>query len=198
MSSSMKYAASNGGPLIALPAEVAEKWRGTDAPEGVAVPPGWEWGGNDDDPIRTDYDRACGKLRARHQSSYGGIGLLKVGDGDALVFLCPTDTTFLPLADGGVFLRNVPFASASAAKKALETAPKWKKTRIEIALRDGRIFLFDAAYPYRSQAKAKAERGRPAGVTATVKPGRYRVLTCDWMPPGTNDYELRAYRLERT
>jgi hypothetical protein len=183
----MKSVASNGGPLIALPAEVAKLWRGTDAPPGVPVPKGWEWSGDDDDPIRTDYDRAIGKLRAFHESSYGGGGLLKVGETDALVFARSTDTTFLPLADGGVFLRNMSFSSPAVARMAVSLAPKWKKTRVELTLKDGRLIVLDAACSYRD---------RPAALTAKLRPGRYRMLACDWMPEGSNDHEIRGYRLE--
>lgn len=125
----VKYVSSNGGPLIAVPAEWAKSWCGTEASPGARVPDGWEWSGDDDDPVRTDYDRACGKLRALHSSSYGGVGCLRVGKGDALVLKAPTDTTFVALADGGALLRNVRFASARAAREAVDAAPKWKRTR---------------------------------------------------------------------
>jgi len=186
----MKFVASDGGPLIALPAEVAKAWRGTDAPIGAKVPAGWEWSGDDDDPIRTDYDRACGQLRGFHESSYGGVGLIRVGDGDALVFRGPTDTTFVALPDGGAFLRNVAFASPAAAKRAALAAPRWKKTRVELDLVDGRLHLIDAAWPF-------AGRPRPAMLNAKLGPGRYRVHACDYTPDGVGDFELRAYRLIR-
>lgn len=191
----MKYVSSNGGPLIAVPAEWAKSWCGTEASPGARVPDGWEWSGDDDDPIRTDYDRACGKLRALHSSSYGGVGCLRVGKGDALVLKAPTDTTFVALADGGALLRNVRFASARAAREAVDAAPKWKRTRAEIDLRDGRLFVFDAAYPY--PGAVKGALGRPDILTAKLKRGRYRVFACDYHPEGAGDYELRAYRLVR-
>jgi hypothetical protein len=169
-----------------VPAEWAKSWCGTEASPGS---------GNDDDPVRTDYDRACGKLRALHRSSYGGVGCLTVGKGNALVFTAPTDTTFVALADGGAFLRNVKFTNARAARAAVDAAPKWKKTRAEIDLRDGRIFVFDAAYPY--PGAVKSALGRPDIMTAQLKRGRYRVFACDYRPEGAGDYELHAYRLVR-
>ncbi len=189
------YASSDGGPLIALPAESASLWFGTDPTPGTPVPEGWEWSGDDDDPVRTDYDRACGKLRAVHMSSYGGVGLLEVGGADALVFLNPTSTTFIDLPDGGVFLRNVTFDSPKAARAAALAAPKWKKTRVTIDLVDGRIFVFDSAYPYPISGKTK--NGYPQIVTAKVGKGSYRLFACDYVPEGAGDYELIAYRLKR-
>ena len=189
----MKYVASNGGPLVAVPAEWARFWCGTEPSPGTQVPDGWEWG-NADDPIRTDYDRACGRLRALHVSSYGGVGLLGVGEGDALVFQAPTDTTFVELPDGGAFLRNVRFASTRAARAAVDAAPKWKKTRAEISLEDGRLFLFDAAYRYPGGRRSAG--ARPDILRAKLKQGRYRVFACDYHPDA-HDYELRAYRLVR-
>lgn len=191
----MKYVSSSGGPLIAVPAEWAKSWCGTEASPGTRVPEGWEWSGNDDDPVRTDYDRACGRLRARHVSSYGGVGLVRVGEGDALVFQAPTDTTFVELPDGGAFLRNVAFASARVARAAVDAAPKWKKTRAEISLKDGRLFVFDSAYPY--PGAVETTLGRPDILSAKLERGRYRVFACDYHPPGAGDHELRAYRLVR-
>lgn len=191
----MKYVSSNGGPLVAVPAEWAKSWCGTEASPGTRVPDGWEWSGDDDDPVRTDYDRACGRLRARYTSSYGSVGLLAIGKGDGLVFDAPTDTTFIALADGGAFLRNVEFANPRTARAAVESAPKWKKTRVEVSLRDGRLFLFDATYPY--PGAVESALGRPDILTAKVGRGRYRVFACDYHPEGAGDHELRAYRLVR-
>jgi hypothetical protein len=184
----MRFVFSDGGPLIAIPKENAKAWFGTDPSPDMRVPDGWEWSGDDDDPVRTDYDRACGKLRAYHESNYGGVGLLKVGDGDALVFDAPTDTTFVTLKGGGAFLRNVAFRSPKQARTSLLEATKWKKTRIEIALTSGRMVLFDAAYPYKKA---------PAKLNIAISKGRYRIEACDFFPSAFDDYECRAYRLKR-
>jgi hypothetical protein len=191
----MKYVSSDGGPLIAIPIEWAKTWCGTEPSPGTNAPDGWQWSGNEDDPVRTDYDRACGKLRAVHLGSYGNIGLLGVGKGDAVVLTLPTDTTFVELPDGGAFLRNVTFASSASARAAVAAAPKWKKTRAEIRLKDGRMVLFNAAYPY--PGAVRSAMGRPEILTAKLKPGLYRIFASDYEPPGAGDYELRVCRLVR-
>ncbi|GMU63320.1 MAG: hypothetical protein AMXMBFR34_50830 [Myxococcaceae bacterium] len=89
---------SGGGPVVLLPAEVAAAWRGTLAPPGATVPPGWTWGKRGGP--RTDYDRALEPNDAK-QTARGGYGWLSVGSGRALIFSDELTTVWLPTGDGG-------------------------------------------------------------------------------------------------
>ncbi|MEQ1505012.1 MAG: hypothetical protein ABMB14_22455, partial [Myxococcota bacterium] len=83
---------SGGGPVIAVPAEVAAAWRGTLPPIGAPVPKGWSWG-NSGGPV-CDYDRACDVDYVR-VGGYGGFALLDVGGARALALDAELVTTFL-------------------------------------------------------------------------------------------------------
>lgn len=90
------WVASNGGPLIVLPLEIAHHWRGISPPPGVAASEGWIWG-QPDGPV-CDFDRAC------QVDDY--VGMVDVGPGVGLVLGDdPMATTFLPSGDGGILLR---------------------------------------------------------------------------------------------
>lgn len=126
--------------MLVVPAEHAAGWRGTSPPPAAVVPPGWTWGAAGG-PV-CDYDRACDPPQP-HGTPYGGFAWLAVGAGRALILDGELATVFAADADGGVIARGgsgeVPAALAAVAWRALEPAL--------LTLTDGRLFMFDAAFP---------------------------------------------------
>jgi hypothetical protein len=147
----LQSCSSGGGPVIGIPAELAGKWRGTLAPIGAVVPPGWSWG-TPSGP-ECDYDRACNKIEHRVSMRRGGFGSVPLDGGIALVFEGPLNTNWVPTAEGGVVVRNIDdedrFASEALAKAlqlvATVPAASWKPWPGTITLRDGRICFWDSA-----------------------------------------------------
>ncbi|HVH99611.1 MAG TPA: Imm21 family immunity protein [Enhygromyxa sp.] len=166
---------SGGGPVIAVPAELAATWRGTLAPIGVEVPPGWTWGSGD---IECDYDRACDSqaLNDFEITPYGGVGWLTVGEGAALILDSELVTAWVPDPAGGYIIRNwsddqLDEASARRHVEAAEAAG-WRELSLVWELR-GTVYLFDSAYAGAAQVEdIKAFDGVAVGELA---PGRYRV-----------------------
>ncbi len=170
---------SGGGAVIGIPAELAGKWRGTLAPIGAVVPPGWSWG-TDGGPV-CDYDRACDQIENAVAMPYGGFGSVPLDGGLALVFEGPLNTSWVPTAEGGVVVRNIddeerfgPGAIAHALELVAAVAPeRWKPWPATIALRDGRICFWDSAMEGAadpSKIPAELAIGEPG-------PGTYKLST---------------------
>lgn len=125
---------------MVVPAELAAGWRGTSPPRDAPVPPGWTWG-MAGGPV-CDYDRACDPPQP-HGTPYGGFAWVAVGDGRALILDAELATVFHADADGGVIARGgsgaIPAAPGAVAWRPLEPAA--------LTLTDGRLFMFDAAFP---------------------------------------------------
>ncbi len=160
------WTTSGGGPVVVVPAELAARWRGTSPPPDAAVPPGWTWG-MADGPV-CDYDRACDPPQP-HGTPYGGFAWVAVGDGHALILDAELATVFVADAAGGVIARGgsgeIPAALAAVAWRALAPAA--------ITLTDGRLFMFDAAFPGAADPAAIAAHDG-VGVIA-LGPGTYTV-----------------------
>ena len=176
------YTCSGGGPIIVVPAETAAQWRGTSPPVGAIVPEGWKWGKSGGPAC--DYDRACDQFL---RTDYGGFGWLEVGGKPALVLDGEIHTEYLGSATGGCIVRNL---MSSEVKEVEEVAGiEWQPGPVaELALEDGRLFMFDSAFEGRSdplQIAAADGVGvvqlQPGGVyqvhTATVKGVDYLRLT---------------------
>ncbi|MFF8512866.1 Imm21 family immunity protein [Streptomyces sp. NPDC015492] len=132
---------SGGGPVIVIPAEVAEHWRGTLPPVGAEVPAGWTWG-NADGP-ECDYDRACAP--ASHEPTpYGGFGWVDVHNTPALILNGEILTRFDADAEGGVLVRcSIDEADDDPGRIP---AADWRSVGADvIALTDGRLYMFDSA-----------------------------------------------------
>ena len=166
---------SGGGPVIALPLEIAALWRGIDPPDGADVPEGWSWGDGGD--VRCDYDRACEDGRDAIATEYGGLAWLPVGDGTALVLDGELMTAILSTDDGAVILRNYEEGEleADAARRYLELVAEgdWKPLPRDIELRDGHLVVFDSAYAGASDPDDIAADDGVA--VAAVEPGTYAV-----------------------
>ncbi|WP_432975689.1 hypothetical protein [Dactylosporangium sp. CA-233914] len=132
---------SGGGPIIVVPAEIAEHWRGTSPPAGVALPDGWTWG-NADGP-ECDYDRACDPP-VFEGTPYGGFGWVDVQGQPVLILDGEILTWFEADGEGGVLVRS----SISAADDDPAKVPtgSWRSVGVDvISLTDGRLFMFDSA-----------------------------------------------------
>ena len=95
---------SGGGPLIALPSEIAADWRGTLPPIGANVPDGWRWG--DSPYIECDYDRAFGNIEKIGRFGYDYFGVLGVNNSRAFVFTCEQVISFKENENGGMLIGN--------------------------------------------------------------------------------------------
>lgn len=168
--------------MIGIPAELAAKWRGTLAPIGAVVPPGWSWG-TPGGPV-CDYDRACDKIEHRIATPYGGFGSIPVGDGIALIFEREIVSYWLPTSDGGVVIRNAELATIGDARKLVDAITAWTPWPNTITLTDGRMFFFDSAYE--AAADPAAFRDDSALIVETLGPGRYAIAT--FTDADENDY----------
>jgi len=165
---------SQGGPLLAVPSELAGHWRGVLPPVGAAVPEGWAWG---DGGVVCDYDRACddmddavtvGDLVRTWSVPVGG------GGGRALVLDGELGTTAVPWEDGVVLLRDAPVETEAEAREIVAAVEPtaWRPSSHELDLSEGRLFVFDsAAEGAASAAGIDAEGGV---LDLALKPGRYR------------------------
>jgi hypothetical protein len=193
---------SGGGPVIGIPAELAGKWRGTLAPIGAVVPPGWSWGTAGGPEC--DYDRACNQIEHRVAMLYGGFGAVPLDGGLALVFEGPLNTSWVPTAEGGVVIRNIddaerfgPGAMAAVLKYvALVPAASWTPWPGTLTLRDGRIFFWDSAMEGADDPDAIPARDGGLAV-GTPGPGTYAISTAVYEGE-TDDYDLEIEYVKLT
>ncbi len=173
---------SNGGPVIGMPAELAGKWRGTLAPIGAVVPPGWSWG-TPGGPV-CDYDRACEQIEQRVAMPYGGFGSIPLDGGIALVFEGPLNTNWVPTAEGGVIVRNLEDherfgeGALAGAEEIVAAVPAadWTPWPGTITLRDGRICFWDSAMEG-ADDPSKIRKNDTGLAIGTPGPGTYQIAT---------------------
>jgi len=125
--SELQETCTNGGPVLVVPAEAAAAWRGTD---------------------HGDYDRACNPTEHTNLD-YGAIGGVTIGDHHAIALDLELLTTFLSTSNGGVILRNYEESpiTREIAEQHVKDAKDWAKWGKPLSLTDGRLFLFDSAFP---------------------------------------------------
>lgn len=165
---------TNGGPLLAVPAEVAAEWRGTDS---------------------GDYERAC-KPNDHTNLDYGAIGGVSVGDHHAIALDLELLTTFLSRPNGGVILRNYEESpiTREIAEKHVANATDWTNWGSPLSLTDGRLFLFDSAFPGAADpAQIEADEGV---LVAELGAGTYAIDIA--VADGTELIRLTRTRLTRT
>jgi len=176
----LQMTCSDGGPIIAIPAELAASWRGTVPPIGVVVPDGWQWSGVPE--ILCDYDRACYHVQDFVNNGDSGFGWVMTAgtDGMALIFDMELPTTFLNSSNGGIFIRGLGGETLDSEEAVAEVnkiaASDWKDYPKELVLTDGRIFAFDSAYPgYANPNDITADDGV---LIVQLLPGKYHVKYC--------------------
>jgi hypothetical protein len=169
-SSPLGWVITNGGPLIGLPAEIVDMWRGTDPPLGAVVPEGSTWG---DGVVVCDYDRACDPpADAVTVGDSHSTWLVAVGARLALVLDGEVATTAIAAPGGIVLLRDASVDTVEDAEALLASVgePAWHASPLSISLDDGRLSIFDAAYP-------GVDRGHADGgvLEAALLPGTYHL-----------------------
>src|SRR6202021_221029 len=128
-----KYgAATEGGPVLALPAEVLKEWGGILLPTGKP-PEGGDFTG-------TDYGRACDAPTGR--SPWGNYGFIPVGKLRALVL--GSSCSVAKLKDGGCLL--VMEGEGEEVAALLKENRPWRKLVAPFELPSGQFVLFDSAY----------------------------------------------------
>jgi Immunity protein 21 len=162
---------SGGGPVIALPAEIAHLWRGTLSPVDAEVPEDWTWGDGD---IICDYDLACDEAKDRVSFGYDVFGWLPVGESRALVFTAEQEITFIPEKAGGVISGN--FDDLKSLESLIKTVQPgdWKLYSQTINLNDGRLFLFDSAC--KGEQEPEEIEADDDVVVAQLSPGTYKIF----------------------
>lgn len=173
---------SGGGPIVVIPAELAEHWRGTRPPAGAVVPEGWRWG-KSGGPV-CDYDRACDPPTLT-RTSYGGFGWVDVNGVPVLVLDAEIQTDFVADAEGGILVRN----SVGKGAEGFEGIEWQEVGPASFDLKDGRLFMFDSASPGAADPEAiDADDG--VGVIDLGK-GRWKVSF------GTNAKKIDFVRFRR-
>jgi len=150
---SLPETCSEGGPVIAIPAELASSWGGVD---------------------NGDYDRAC-SAEDHTNLDYGAIGVVKVGAGRALALDLELLTAFLSTPGGGVIIRNYEEdpITTDVAQAMLAGVQEWTSWGQPLGLEDGRLFLFDSACPGAAEPQdIEAEEGV---ISANLGTGLYAI-----------------------
>jgi hypothetical protein len=141
-------AASDGGPVLALPAEAVDQWRGVLLPNGK---PG------DGNFAGTDYGRACNV--STWQTPWGPYGLIDVGNLRGLVL--GRACNFAKLKDGSCLL--VMEGDEEAVAGLLAESKPWKKLEGLFEVPSGELVLFDSAHEKaktNNKAKVKLATGK--------------------------------------
>ena len=169
---SLHFIETEGGPFILLPMELKKSWNGT---------------GDEDEDIPSDYDKA--------EKFVTTIGVLAVGEGQALVLGNAEVTAFWSLEDGGVFIQRVMGDEdadvIAVVEQALSETRGWKKTRLSFDPGAGKLALFDSAYSY--EDADEDERLKIA-----LAPGRYGVETRTVKRGDDVEVELVRLRAEKS
>ena len=142
---------SEGGPVLAVPAELASGWGGV---------------------ANGDYERAC-QADDHTSLDYGAVGTVTVGTGWALALDLELMTAFLQTSSGGVIIRNYEDdpLEEDAAQAMVAGVDTWTAWGRPLRLSDGRLFLFDSACPGAADPdEIEAEEGV---IAADLGPGEY-------------------------
>ena len=170
----LEWISTTGGPLILLPKSLLSSWKG--APDNDD--------GLEDEPItvseQNDYQRACGVR--------GDVGVIPVGDGEALVLPEEVlETAWQPLPNGGVLARWVFGDSDDLVEQHLRSLPSSMSWRAgpTFTLSSPELLLFDSAF--------SGERILTPTLSVSLRAGTYRIGTTTFSPdPRT---ELILHRL---
>lgn len=190
MKDGMTWVGTDGGPLIAIPAEIASHWRGG---EGVNFPPQdldrwWE----NLDLSGSDYGRACGI------NDY--LGTLEVGPGRALILNDePMPTAFLPNAGGGIVVRWMYAEDEGAVRRVVRSIPEsiWEPTPHTIVVAREGVLVFDSAYPGDDLPTSPGEEATAPWLRLGLPPGPYHVDTADYSPDESTRLILHRLRKGR-
>jgi len=163
---------SGGGPIIALPSEIAADWRGTFPPLGIEVPEGWRWGSTKP-YIECDYDRACDQYTDPQRFGYDHFGMLNVSTHKALIFTMEQVISFVRNEQGGIIIGNYREYDSINNDIAAVQAQDWNLYSHNIELKEGKLFIFDSAFE--GYANPEAIRAFENVVLAEMEPGTYSI-----------------------
>jgi hypothetical protein len=148
----LKYgAATEGGPVLALPVEAVPEWGGILLPSGKP-PEGADFKG-------TDYGRACDTPTGR--SPWGSYGFISVGKLRA--FVLGSSCSVGKPKDGSCLL--VMQGEGEEVAALLKEGRPWKRLEGIFSLPSGQFVLFDSAH----------ERAKTRKTTVKLEPGEYTV-----------------------
>lgn len=166
----MKFVQTSGGAFILLPLEQRKEWEGAK---------------DDPDNPRTDY--------AKTRPFAGKLGLLKVGDGTALILGRPEETGFWSLPDGGVFVQRTEGEEEEQLHAAIEGALKsddWTPSDVTFEVSDkGRLALMDSYDTY-------ADTEKEDRIEVQLQPGTYTIQTFD-VEDEEAELDLHLVRLKK-
>jgi hypothetical protein len=184
---SLKWVSTGGSPLIIIPVEAAEHWRGTETtvPSAGDAEAIWE-------AIRehSDYGRACGV------DDY--LGVLEVGSRKCLVLGDePTHTAFLPIENGGIIVRWIHAEHEEDVLRAVQVVPEnvWARTQHRIHVNGGGLLLFDSAYPGDELPSTYTGEIIP-WLRIVIPKGNYEIDTADYHPNDGTRLILHRLRLK--
>lgn len=167
----LTYVETEGGPFVLLPLELKKAWNGTGDED------------DDDEDAESDYDRANEFVTT--------VGVLDVGDGQALVLGEAEVTAFRETSDGGVFIQRVYGDEDAEVLAAVDRAlaGKWKPLKAKLTVAGkGKLALFDSAYAY-------ADADTDEMLKISLAPGTYAIETARVKK---GEVEAGLVRLRRT
>lgn len=174
----MKWIVSAGGPLLLLDARKLKQWGGIfDEIE--------DWPGRESfspDGFATDYDRAC--------QINGYLGSIPVGSSKAIVFSDePLPTTWVPIPQGGVFVRCFYAESETPALDWLCNVPEDAfRDECTFNVASQRLVLFDAALAGRDVKQYPDEF-----LLLELAVGTYKVSTAEYQPDAQTSMLLHQF-----
>ncbi len=172
--SSFRWIATDGGPLLFLPAAKLRNWHGSyiSGRSGEFIidtstgPFAFRTDYDFENP-RSDYERAC--------AINGLVGPLIVDSATSLVLNDhPLETTWLPLSNGGLFARKFtvePDTDVDAELDTLEQCETYSDEGITLPVAGGIYLLMDALDHGENPAREP--------LPITLKNGNYRISSAD-------------------
>ena len=170
----ISWAATGGGPLIAIEERHLRHWLGIDPPtDGRVIDTAFRWDDDPDAPA-TDYDRAC------DVEDYAA--LLTVGQGYGLLLSYECMTAWWPGRDtcGGILARWQYANSQAEVRQYMSMVPELPlaEPAMEWIVTDRKIYLFDSAYSGEDVLGGLVDDA----ITFELCPGKYVVSTCIYQP----------------
>lgn len=170
----LEWISTTGGPLILMPNRLLPVWSGAPSePDGSANDESFAF-------TESDYQRAC--------AIKGDIGVIQVGDGEALVLAEEVlETTWHPMSDGGILARWVFGDADETVEKYLRSLPTSLSWRVgpNLKVSSSDLVLFDSVF--------SGDRILTPTLRFSLPPAVYQVGTTRYSPD--TDTELLLHRL---
>lgn len=185
MSRSTHCVGTDGGPLVLIPQPYLLAWEGGSPPSSGRVVQA-KFRCDDPDAPATDYDLAC--------DVDGYLGVIPVGAGEGLVVsIDPLPACWWSdeQGRGGVLLRWLHGDGTLNTDQVAASVPEdlWEPTGIRFHIPEGRVYLFDSAYPARELPNMDEDQK----LTFFISPGRYSLATALYAPDEENSLVLHRF-----